>query len=56
MDRTKELPVVGRAVLVEPDLRTLGSALNRRIEAWFQDPEHEREYQEWKKERERAAG
>lgn len=37
----------------QPDLRPLGEHLLGKILAWYEDPEHEREYQEWKAGRER---
>lgn len=35
------------------DVRPLAEHILQRALAWFEDPEHEREYQEWKKERDR---
>jgi len=37
----------------KPDYMPLARHLLDRIIEWYADPEHEREFQEWKKERER---
>jgi hypothetical protein len=39
-------------VRTQPDLRPLGEHLLGKILAWYEDPDHEREYQEWKAGRE----
>jgi len=37
----------------KPDYMPLARHLLDRIIEWYADPEHEKEFQEWKKERER---
>ena len=37
----------------EPDRRGLAELYMNRILGWFSDPEHEKEYQDWKKQREK---
>ena len=55
--KTNELTIVGRAAEAQPRWNEMG-ALLAVIEKFYQDPENEREYLEWKKARDekRAAG
>lgn len=54
MPRRKPAPLPTACVMVreEPDLRTMARILLPEIEAWYEDPEHERTFQEWLKEQE----
>lgn len=49
-----ELPVECRMSATRPDYRPAAPRLAEEIRKWFEDPEHEREYQEWKKAKESA--
>jgi len=49
-----ELPVVCRICDTKPDYRGGAGILAAAVLKWFEDPEHEKEYQEWKKAKEKA--
>lgn len=51
--KTNELTIVGRAAEAQPKWNEMGALLDV-VEAFFRDPEHEREYQEWIAERKQS--
>jgi hypothetical protein len=46
-----EMTIAARASGKEPDYRKTAAALPERCRAFYQDPENERAYQEWKEKR-----
>jgi hypothetical protein len=46
-----ELRITARSSGKKPDYTKTAAALLERCRAFYQDPENEREYQEWKKQR-----
>lgn len=48
-----EINITLARVNKKPDRRGLAELYMGRILEWFSDPEHEQEYQEWKKQREK---
>ena len=50
--KPESLPTACAMVREEPDLRTMARILLPEIEAWYEDPEHERAFREWLKEQE----
>lgn len=49
------MQVTGQMIRQKPDLRPIGESLARRIAEWYQNPENERAYQEWKNGRQKSA-
>ena len=52
--RQQELRIEAYRVPVKPDYKPLARHLLEKMIKWYEDPEHMREYEEWKKERERT--
>ena len=46
-----EMKITARASGRKPDYKKTAAALLERCRAFYQDPENEREYQEWKEQR-----
>ena len=52
MKKRRDMKIIAYSSGEEPDLRSGARALAEACRRYFQDPEHEKEYQEWLKERE----
>ena len=51
----EDVRIIAAMAETKPDYRPYAEYMMNRILAWYEDPEHEAEYQEWKKGREVAS-